>query len=269
MPVIDSHVHIGLESFFSEPISEERRNRPAFQDRMENSIANQIATMDANKVDRAIVFGFPLKEVDRVQANDYVLDAYHTYPDRIIPFGLVGDDTKYWLQKGMMGFKQQNILYAPERFNLIRAYQTMAEAGVPMLIHFRAGNGYSVSEQAKAILKQVPNLKLMVAHMGRNTPNTSMRVEKALLGLADEPNVIFDTSTVRDPAIIARAIEIIGEKRLVFGSDYPFNSYMGGDPLADELDIIEQSKLPQPVKEHILGQNIIDYLGLTIGKEAQ
>ena len=31
---------------------------------------------------------------------------------------------------------------------------------------------------------------------------------------------------------------------MVFGSDYPFNGYLGGDPLADELDIIEQSKLP-------------------------
>ncbi|MCA9888144.1 MAG: amidohydrolase [Anaerolineae bacterium] len=269
MPVIDSHVHIGLESFFSEPISEERRSRPAFQDRMENSAASQIDVMNANEVDRAIVFGFPLKEIDRVQANDYVLDAYHAYPDRMIPFGLVGDDTESWLLKGMMGFKQQNILYAPERFDLIHAYQTMAEAGVPMLIHFRASEGYSVPEQAKAILKQVPNLKLMVAHMGRNTPNTSMRVEEALLGLADEPNVIFDTSTVRDPAIISRAIEIIGEKRLVFGSDYPFNSYMGGDPLADELNIIQQSNVPESVKERILGQNILDYLGLTIGKEAQ
>ncbi|MAU08272.1 MAG: hypothetical protein CL607_00505 [Anaerolineaceae bacterium] len=269
MVVIDSHVHIGLEGFLSEPISEERKSRPAFQDRMENSIARQIAAMDASSVDWAIVFGFPLKEVDRIQANGYVLDAYHTYPDRIIPFGLVGDDTEYWLQKGMMGFKQQNILYAPERFDLIRAYQTMAEADVPMLIHFRASEGYSVPDQAKAILRQVPNLKLMVAHMGRHTPNTSARVEEALLGLADEAQVIFDTSTVRDPAIIARAIEIIGEERLVFGSDYPFNGYLGGDPLADELDIIEQSKLPQPVKERILGQNIIDYLGLTIGKEAQ
>ncbi|MBN1967507.1 MAG: amidohydrolase [Anaerolineae bacterium] len=260
--IIDSHTHIGLEAFLAEPIPAEKRSRPAFRDPMCQSIEDLIERMDTNGVRRAIAFGFPLKEIDRVRANAYVLTAYQTYPDRIIPFMLVGDDTDYWLTRGACGFKQQNILYAPERFNLMRAYHVMAEAGVPMLIHFRAGPGYSVPQQVRAILAEVPRLKLIVAHMGRHTPNTSHRVEEALCGLRDYPNVIFETSTVRDPAMIARAVEIIGPGRVVFGSDYPFNSYQDPDPLAEELAVIARTGLSEAVRRQILGENMRAFLGL-------
>lgn len=256
MAVIDSHTHIGLESFLAEPISEEKRKRPAFQDRMFNSIETLIDRMDANGVDAAVAFGFPLKEIDRIQANDYVLAAHRAYPKRIIPFALVGDDTEHWLKQGTLGFKQQNILYEPERFDVIRAYRVMADAGVPMLIHFRAGEGYSVPDQAKAILRQVPRLKLIVAHMGRNTPNTGARVEAAVMGLRDEPGVVFETSTVRDPAVIARVVEIAGMERVLFGSDYPFNSYQDADPLAEEIRVIERAGLSPEARAHVMELNI-------------
>lgn len=256
MPIIDCHVHIGLETFLAEPIPPEKLARPAFQDRMANSVANQLARMDANGVDTAIVFGFPLKEVDRVIANEYVLDAARQYPDRFIPFMLVGDDTEHWLARGAAGFKQQNILYAPERFDLMSAYATMAEAGAPMLIHFRAGAGYDVTEQATAILRRVPTLKLIVAHMGRNTPNSADQVDKALRGLADYPNVIFETSTVRDPRAIEDAVRVVGAARVIFGSDYPFNSFQDADPLAHELDVIRQADLSDDARQEIFADNI-------------
>ncbi|MCC6616136.1 MAG: amidohydrolase [Anaerolineae bacterium] len=243
----------------AKPIPPEKLARPAFQDRMENSIENQLAQMDAKGVDTAIVFGFPLEEIDRVKANEYVLQAARDYPGRFVPFMLVGDDTEFWLGRGAKGFKQQNILYASERFDLMRAYAIMAEAGVPMLIHFRAGKGYSVTEQAKAIFERVPRLKLIIAHMGRNTPNTDDQVEAALLGLQDYPNVFFETSTVRTPAAVARAVEIVGAERVIFGSDYPFNSFQDADPLGQELDVIRQANVPL---EPIFSANIQRWIAI-------
>ena len=78
-----------------------------------------------------------------------------------------------------------------------------------------------MADQAKEILRVAPNLKVIVAHMGRRWPNTSDGVEGNLLELQDEPNVYFETSTVRDSEIMERAVEVLGEDRLVFGSDYP------------------------------------------------
>lgn len=258
--IIDCHTHIGLRAFLAEPIPPEKLKRPAFQDPLENAVENLIARMDANGVEKAVAFGYPLKEIDRVRANAYVLAAHQRYPDRIIPFMLVGDDAEYWLERGARGFKQQDILYAPERFNLKHAYRVMAGAGVPMLIHFRAGPGYSVPAQVTAILEDVPELKLIVAHMGRHTPNTGERVEEALCALQTIPNVLFETSTVRAPAVIARAVEIVGPQHIVFGSDYPFNSHLDQDPLAEEIAIIEGAGLSDQVKQAILRENICRHL---------
>ncbi len=262
-PRVDSHTHIGLETFLAEPIPAEKRARPAFQDSLEATTEQLIMAMDANAVDQAITFGFPLKEIDRVRANDYVLEAARQFPRRIIPFALLGDDTEDWLKRGMRGFKQQNILYAPERFDVFRAYHIIAEAGVPVLIHFRAGPGYDVSGQVRHLLERVPRLRIIVAHMGRHTPNTSQGVESALLNLIDCPNVLFETSTVRDPRAVARAVAVVGPERVIFGSDYPFNSYLDPDPLAVEIGVVQAAGLPQDIQRKVLGENILQFLGMT------
>ena len=101
--MIDAHVHIGLETFLARPIPPEKLARPAFRDRMVNSLETQLERMDENGVDQAIVFGFPLEEIDREKSNHYVLDAAAQHPDRLIPFMLVGDDTEDWLARGAKG----------------------------------------------------------------------------------------------------------------------------------------------------------------------
>ncbi|MCI0475118.1 MAG: amidohydrolase [Anaerolineales bacterium] len=255
--IIDAHTHIGLKSFIVKPISEEKRTRPAFQDKMEASIEELIARMDANGVTRAVTFAYPLEEVDAVVANEYVLDAARAYPDRIIPFALVGDDIETWVKRGVRGFKEQDILQAPERFDLPRAYRAIADAGLPLLIHARSRTPTMVAERIREILRDAPALRVLVAHMGRHTPNTSEHVEANLLVLRGYPNVYFETSTVRDPNAIRRAVEILGEDRVVFGSDFPFNSFQDPNPLAVELQVIERANLAPTIAEKILSQNIL------------
>jgi len=260
--IIDGHTHIGLEDFLAIPIPDEKLRFPAFKDRMSNTVENLINKMDQNGVAKAIAFGFPLEEIDRYKANNYVIEAWQRFPDRIVPFMLVGDDTEYWIEKGARGFKQQDILYKSERFDLIRAYNVMAEASLPMLIHFRAHRDYSVTEQAIKILANVPKLTLIVAHMGRNMPNTGDKVKDAVSGLADYANVVFETSTVRDTATIEFAVKVVGEQRVIFGSDYPFNSVTDADPLAKEIDIINSLNLSDEVKTRIFSGNIRTLLSL-------
>ncbi len=262
--VIDAHTHLGLERFIVRPISEEKRQRPAFRDRTENRVDQLLERMDANGVDRAVAFPYPLEEVDPVQANTYVLQAARRFPERLIPFALVGDDVEHWLKQGARGFKQHAILQSPERFDLTRAYRCMAEAQTPLIIHaISRETPPTVADQVRAILASAPTLQVIVAHMGRRTPNTSDQVEEALLALRDDSNVFFETSTVRDPAILSRAVDLIGEDRLLFGSDYPFNSYQDPDPLAVELGVIRRAGLDPRVTDKILGANLNRCLGLT------
>jgi len=173
--IVDAHTHLGLEEFIVKPISEEKRKKPAFRDPMENRLQSLLARMDANGISRAIAFPYPLEEVDAIQANTHVIGAYRSYPDRIIPFALIGDDVEYWLRLGARGFKQHAILQSPERFDLPRAWRAMAEANVPLIVHLLSrGAPPSVTDQIRAILNAAPRLKVIVAHMGRKTPNTSV-----------------------------------------------------------------------------------------------
>ena len=75
-------------------------------------------------------------------------------------------------------------------------------------------------------------------------------------------NVIFETSTVRDSATVARAVAIVGEDRIVFGSDYPFNSHEEVDPMAEEINVIERATISAQARQKVLARNIQTYLGV-------
>ncbi len=259
--IVDAHTHLGLEAFIVKPIPEEKRKLPGFRDRMENRVDALIARMDANGVCCAVAFPFPLEEVDPVAANTYVLDAYRAHPDRIIPFSLMGDDTDHWLRRGAKGFKQ-HILQSPQRFDRARAYREMARAGVPLVAHLSRTTGKSIPEQVKEIRRHASELKVIVAHMGRSVPNTGEGVEENLRGLRDMENVFLETSTVRDPELIAQAVNVLGGDRLIFGSDFPFNSFMDPDPLAIELETLRRADLTPEILRRVLGENLLCCLNL-------
>jgi len=262
-PIVDAHTHLGLESFIVRLVSEEKRKKPAFRDSMENRIERLIERMDANGVAQAVAFPFPLEEIDAARANAYVIEAHGAFPHRIHPFALIGDDVEHWLGQGARGFKQHAILQNPDRFDLGRAYRAMAEAQAPLIIHPRSQPGFpSVVDQIRRILGVAPTLKVIVAHMGRRTPNTSEGVVENLRGLRDEPGVYVETSTVRDARAIECAVELLGEDRVLFGSDFPFNSHLDADPLAVELEILSRAHLPLGVREKVLGTNVLTCLGI-------
>lgn len=252
MPVIDAHTHLGLEAFIVRPISEEKKKKPAFRDRMENESIALLAALDRNGVDAAVAFPFPLSEVDAESANSYVLEAARSHAGRIIPFALVGDDVATWIARGARGFKQ-HFLLEPERFDLARIYPAIAEAGLPLVAHLPTR---AIVAGAEAILKLAPRLNLVIAHMGRCEPNTGLCVPENLRALAGRENVWFETSTVRDAATFRLAVELVGAQRICFGSDLPFNSHLGGDPLEVELKIMRDSGISAGGLEAILGGNI-------------
>jgi hypothetical protein len=86
--IIDSHTHA-----FPPAICRERErffdNEPAFKllyatpgSRLVGA-GEIIDMMDAQGVDKSILFGFPWRSADTFKANnDYVLDAVHRYPER-------------------------------------------------------------------------------------------------------------------------------------------------------------------------------------------
>jgi amidohydrolase family protein len=67
-----------------------------------------------------------------------------------------------------------------------------------------------------------PNIKVIMAHMGGTDTNICL---DALKDSVDYPNIYFDTSGITTPYIIEKAVEIVGSKRIMFGSDVPWCSW--------------------------------------------
>jgi len=259
MDIIDAHVHIGLQSFIKHPPGEDRSKKHGISFQLWNEPGSVLHSMDSLEIDKAVIFPFPFEEIDLPAANDYILWCCRTFPGRFLPVGLIEPElpSKKNSYK-FMGFKQHTVYqnYSPE--DLGDAYQFMSDHGLVLFVHLPFNDKISY---VKRILAVAPNLRIVVAHMGRKRPGSSTGAEEVLTELSKYENIMFETSTVRDPDFFIKAISIVGEDRICFGSDCPFGS--AGDVqaiISEELELILKSTLHNTVKEKILARNITCFL---------
>ena len=88
----------------------------------------------------------------------------------------------------------------------------------------RLGHADNLRE-VRDIRRRYPHLVLVIAHLGRCY--TEAHAREALPHLADDPGLFFDTSAVVNPASHRVALEHLGPRRLLYGSDNPI-FYMRG-----------------------------------------
>jgi hypothetical protein len=79
--------------------------------------------------------------------------------------------------------------------------------------------------EVREIRRRYPHILLVIAHLGRCY--TEAHAREALPQLADDPGLFFDTAAVLNPACHRLALEHLGPKRLIYGSDNPI-LYMRG-----------------------------------------
>ncbi|HOX57356.1 MAG TPA: amidohydrolase family protein [Candidatus Paceibacterota bacterium] len=79
--------------------------------------------------------------------------------------------------------------------------------------------------EIREIRERYPNIVLVIAHLGRCY--TEPHAREALPQFADDPGLYFDTSAVVNPACHRVALECLGPRRLLYGSDNPI-MYMRG-----------------------------------------
>lgn len=248
MRIIDSHVHLGSKSY-SNLISEDSEN---LLFRLKNEAEDFIKLMNQNGIDKSIVFGIPHKDIDVNDTNNYIFEAYLKYKDRFIPFCRINENLEKNLILGFEGAKV-HLLYENLNIENIKEYcQTLEYYKKPLIVHALFNNKV---EQIKSILNYAPKLNIILAHMGRKELYTMNGVLKVLKGLKQFPNVYFDTSTVGTAIAIEQAVNIVGNNRIFYGSDYPI-----GLIYSNELSIVLNSKLRDFEKENILSRNIENLL---------
>lgn len=251
MNIIDCHVHMGLEEFCLGTAADMPFD-------LCNSMEDTIALMNKHHVEQAMVFPIPHALFDVKRSNAYILEAYHEYPTRLIPFCRIDENLEQNLSKGFRGVKL-HLLYEKLEIKAIkRELRTMEDAGVPLMLHALFKDKV---KQVKDILKIAPNLKLILAHMGRGHLYTGEQVVENAIGLKSYSNVYMDTSTVGDPKAIINACEILGYDRILYGSDYPFGRNMFKKAYDYDIDPRQIMSALSPVQaEMILHGNITHLL---------
>ena len=134
--------------------------------------------------------------------------------------------------------------------------ERLAKTGKPLLIHA----GFGEEGNFEALLKKVPNLKLILAHAGFPEYADTWRKIRPL------KNVYMDLSqtSYTSEKATRQVVEMFGADRLFFGTDGPFG-FHGPDHQYDYGFIKRRIEVMFPdikVRERLLGGSFADVIGL-------
>ena len=274
MKIIDIHSHIfpaeirtRREVYFSD--------EPAFKKLYQSpksqliGAKEMLAAMDENRIDKAVIFGFPWKQPDLFKThNDYICEVVNRYPDRFIGLGCfdpfsegADEETQRCLQQGglsgigELAFYQSGI----NRFVLDRLQPVMKICqahNLPVLIHTNEPIGHNYPGKTPNTLSQIyrlidtfPQNKIILAHWGGGLFFFSLLKKEVKQRLT---HVFFDTAAspyLYDPNVYRLAVDLIGVEKILFGSDYPLL------PPARYFDEMRAAGLSDDEMQQVCGMN--------------
>jgi len=244
--IIDAHTHL-----FPDKIRENREiffpDEPAFKKLYQSSKSRllgaeeMLASMDAEKVDKSVIFGFPWRNEDIFKRhNDYIGEVVNRYPERFIGLGCfdpfsdgAAEETQRCLQEtglsgiGELAFYQSDI----DTASLARLEPVMEickNLKLPVLIHTNEPIGHQYPGKTPNTLAQIyqlvvtfPKNKIVLAHWGGGLFFFSLLKKEVRQRLK---YVYFDTAAspyLYDANVYRLAIELVGGEKILFGSDFP------------------------------------------------
>jgi predicted TIM-barrel fold metal-dependent hydrolase len=281
--IIDTHTHIfpakirkNREKYFSA--------EPAFQKLYQSpksrliGVREILASMDANHVDKSVIFGFPWQgSLLFRQHNDYISEAVSRYPDRFIGLGCFDplsdqavEEAQRCLQGGALSgigelaFYQSGIEVASVT-RLEPVMEICRSLDLPVLIHANEPIGHAYPGKTPNTLAQIyrlicafPRNKIILAHWGGGLFFFSLLKKEVKENLQ---NVYFDTAAspyLYDTAVHRLAIELAGVEKILFGSDFPLLSP------ARYFEEMQAAGLSQDQRQQICGRNAAALFSLAV-----
>lgn len=117
----------------------------------------------------------------------------------------------------------------------------------PVVVHCGRWQEMSSYRFCIEAAKRYPSIPVIAAHMGGDSPDL---VQATIEGAKGIKNLYLGTESIRQPWLIQRAVDELGARQIIFGSDYNLNSPRSFRCIIDDLDIsVEERAL-------ILGQNL-------------
>lgn len=218
--------------------------------------------MDRNKISSSVILPIaPMVSTEEVLeiAEKYKRFRVFASPDFRSPNP--AEKIHQFMCAGCVGLKIHPVLQfvRPDAKPVEEILSDFAQYGKPVCIHAgpcRAGiaktysEEYSSAEHVAPMVRKYPKIPFIVAHMGHE-------YYSAFFDLAREcENVYFDTS-FQPVAVLRKALEVVGEDRILFGSDFPLVSQ------ASVLRVVQKAYGHNPrVLEKVLAKNVKALCGI-------
>ena len=246
--IIDAHNHVGMdvEGVMQEPQSLLRK-------------------MEQSHVEKCIIF--PFNEIKPGKAfsaaNDYIAKVTAAHPDKFIGFArtdprhpLAADEVRRAVKElGLKGLKlhPRSQLFKPSEETMVPVLEVCVALSVPILFH--SGYAYDpIPPMIAKVAESFPELPIIMGHMGCSEVCTPTGVEEAIQVARRNDNVYLETSRVMLTSCIVKAVQAIGDTRVIFGSDTPYGSQL------DEITAMLRTGLPDTSLGRIFSNNIVGLL---------
>lgn len=199
-----------------------------------------IASLDTAGITAAVICGWPWRDNALCRAhNDYLLDAAHHWPGRLLVLAIVAPlagsaalaEATRALDAGAVGLGELNADAQGFDFAAAAPLAPLADLltarGLPLLIHTSEpighhypGKGTATPERLMPFLRAQPDLRVIAAHWGGGLPFYTLMPEVAAL----TRNVWYDaaaTTYLYDFAVFRHVAALVGPERILWGTDYP------------------------------------------------
>jgi len=234
-----------------------------------------IASMDEAGVDISVILniGWTTHELC-VETNDYIIDAVSRYPQRLVGFGAVqpqspkaaAAEIERCAKAGIKGVGEMRpdiqlfdlcdeVIMNPLA-EVLKAHKLilLLHASEP-IGHEYPGKGGITPDILYPFITSFPDLTVVCAHWGGGLPFYALMPEvKKAMG-----NVYFDSAAspfLYTPQVYSQVIQLVGDDRVLFGSDYPL---LAQSRLLEEIETLD---LPEETKNLMLSGNALRLLGI-------
>lgn len=239
------------------------------------SVTDIIQYLDDSCIDKGVVFGFPWRNPDLIERNnEEVWEFAERHADRIVPFAVLScmdmegacKEAERTLSNGFAGLGELAFYDIGWNTSLVQGLQPVlelaAELEKPVLLHVNEPVGHQypgkIAVDFSALVKMVEensNVTFVLAHFGGGL---------FLYGLMPEIKEVFartyfDTAAspyLYEPKVFKVACEVMGEEKILFGSDYPLLA------LPRYLKDLEKADITPSARASILGGNAQRLLNL-------
>ena len=278
---VDAHIHL-----FPPEVREHRQRYlgrdPFFAQLYGNpkarivSVEQALADMDRDGVEKAIIASWPWQSHDIcVEHSVWAMAVVQQHPGRFAALAVVQPgsgqaavrEVERFLDGGMAGVGELNADGQGFRLDspgMLAVAQVCAERGTPLLLHTNEpvghvypGKGTLSLAAIYDFIRAVPELRLVLAHWGGGFPFYELMPEVRRASV----NVCYDTAAsplLYEPRVFRLALEMVGARKVLLGSDYPLNLYpgSGGKPgFRRFVDEIKSLDLGAEVESRVMGGN--------------